>query len=99
MIRRLKRLKQRTGNVIGERWEVQQAWDKQATFLSAQSRAMQTLTNMIKQYDAMVDSGMANQEQKARIELLRAQVNKLTGTDQEIEDLSEAEAEVYGEEK
>ena len=42
---------------------------------------------------------MANQEQKARIELLRAQVNKLTGTDQEIEDLSEAEAEVYGEEE
>ena len=64
--------------------------------LSAQSRAMQTLTNMIKQYDAMVDTGMANQEQRARIELLRAQVNKLTGTAQEIEDLSEAEAEVYG---
>ena len=60
---------------------------------------MQTLINMIKQYDAMVDTGIANQEQKARIELPRAQVNKLTGTDQEIEDISEAEAEVYGEEK
>ena len=95
----VEKIETKDGNVIGERWEVQQAWDKQATFLSAQSRAMQTLTNMIKQYDAMVDSGMANQEQKARIELLRAQVNKLTGTDQEIEDLSEAEAEVYGEEK
>ena len=95
----VEKIETKDGSVIGERWEVQQAWDKQATFLSAQSRAMQTLTNMIKQYDAMVDSGMANQEQKARIELLRAQVNKLTGTDQEIEDLSEAEAEVYGEEK
>ncbi len=95
----VEKIEEKYGNVSGERWEVQQAWDKQATFLSAQSRAMQTLTNMIKQYDAMVDTGMANQEQRARIELLRAQVNKLTGTAQEIEDLSEAEAEVYGAEK
>lgn len=77
------RIEVKDGNVIGERWEVQQAWDKQATFLAAQSRAMQTLTNMIKQYDAMVDSGLANQEQRARIELLRAQVNKLTGDDED----------------
>ena len=73
----VEKIETKDGNVIGERWEVQQAWDKQATFLSAQSRAMQTLTNMIKQYDAMVDTGMANQEQEARIELLRAQVKKL----------------------
>ncbi|BFL35524.1 phage terminase small subunit [Holdemania massiliensis] len=73
----VEKIEEKSGNVIGERWEVQQAWDKQATFLSAQSRAMQTLTNMIKQYDAMVENGMANQEQKARIELLRAQVKKL----------------------
>lgn len=73
----VEKIEVKDGNVIGERWEVQQAWDKQAIFLSAQSRAMQTLTNMIKQYDAMVENGMANQEQKARIELLRAQVKKL----------------------
>mgnify|MGYP002793033306 CR=1 FL=1 len=73
----VEKIEVKDGNVIGERWEVQQAWDKQAIFLSAQSRAMQTLTNMIKQYDAMVESGMANQEQKARIELLKAQVKKI----------------------
>lgn len=73
----VEKIEEKYGNVSGERWEVQQAWDKQATFLSAQSRAMQTLTNMIKQYDAMVDTGMANQEQKARIELLKAQVKKI----------------------
>ena len=95
----IEKIEVKDGSVTGERWEVQQAWDKQATFLSAQSRAMQTLTSMIKQYDAMVESGMANQEQRARIELLRAQVSKLTGTDQEIEDLNEAEVEVYGAEK
>ena len=95
----VEKIETKDGNVIGERWEVQQAWDKQATFLSAQSRAMQTLTNMIKQYDLMVESGMANQEQRARIDLLRAQINKLNGTDQDIEDLSEIEEEVYGKEK
>lgn len=95
----IEKIEVKDGNIVGERWEVQQAWDKQATFLSAQSRAMQTLTNMIKQYDLMVESGMANQEQRARIDLLRAQINKLNGTDQDIEDLSEIEAEVYGKEK
>ena len=73
----VEKIEDKSGNVCGERWEIQQAWDKQATFLSAQSRAMQTLTGMIKQYDAMVESGIANREQRARIELLRAQVNKL----------------------
>lgn len=58
------------------------AWSRQAAFLSAQSRAMQTLTSMIKQYDAMVETGMANQEQKARIELLRVQIDKLSDKDQ-----------------
>ena len=31
------------GNVCSEKWEVQQAWDKQANFLSAQARAQKTL--------------------------------------------------------
>ena len=72
----VEKIETKDGNVIGERWEVQQAWDKQATFLSAQSRAMQTLTNMIKQYDAMVGTGMANQEQKARIELFLGDISR-----------------------
>lgn len=65
-----------------EAYDVQQAWDKQANFLTAQSRAMNTLASLIKQYDAMVDSGMANQEQVARIQLLRAQIKKLDAEEQ-----------------
>lgn len=75
-------------NVFGERWEVQQAWDKQANFMAAQSRAMKTLESMIKQYDEMLHKNweMASDEQKARLELLQAQKRKL-----EEEDKSESD--------
>ena len=38
------------GKTSGETWEVQQAWDKQASFLKAQSVAISALKNMIKDY-------------------------------------------------
>ncbi len=41
-------------NVCGEKWEVQQAWDKQNEFLKAQARAQSELRSMIKQYDEML---------------------------------------------
>jgi phage terminase small subunit len=69
------------GKVNGEDWEVQQAWDKQATFLKAQSRAMGELRNMIKQYDELLKSGFATEEQKLRIEKLKVEVNTLKGGD------------------
>jgi uncharacterized protein YjcR len=79
----VEKVEEKEGNVIGERWEVQQAWDKQATFLSAQSRAMKTLESMIKQYDEMVHKNwdFASEEQKARLELLQAQKKKLEQED------------------
>lgn len=58
----------------GQKWEVQQAWDKQATFLTAQSRAMTTLQGLIRQYDELLKSDLATEEQKARIELLKSKV-------------------------
>lgn len=58
----------------GEKWEVQQAWDKQATFLTAQSRAMTTLQGMIRQYEELLKSDLATEEQQARIDLLKAKV-------------------------
>lgn len=78
----IEKVEYKDGNVSGEKWEVQQAWDKHANFLTAQSRAMNTLAALIKQYDAMVESGMANKEQAARIELLRAQIKKLDAEEQ-----------------
>ena len=94
----VEKVEEKDGNVVGERWEVQQAWDKQANFMSAQSRAMKTLESMIKQYDELLHKNweLATEEQKARINQLKAQTGKITGEGQEIEDMSEIEGEIYG---
>jgi uncharacterized protein YjcR len=65
----------------GEKWEVQQAWDKQASFLTAQSRAMTTLQGMIKQYDELLKTDLVTEEQKARIDVLKAKVPNKGGVD------------------
>ena len=64
--------------VTEERWEVQQAWDKQGNFLQAQARAQKTLEGLIKQYDELLHKNweLASEEQKARIAVLKSQVEK-----------------------
>jgi uncharacterized protein YjcR len=66
-----------------EKWEVQQAWDKQANFLKAQARAMTSLNGMIKTYDDLLHRNweLASDEQKARIENIRASTAKIRGED------------------
>lgn len=61
----------------GEKREVQQAWDKQANFMKAQARAQSELRGLIKQYDEMLhkDWDAATEEQKARLQLLKAKLN------------------------
>lgn len=94
----VERIENKAGNVIVEKWEVQQAWDKQNEFMKAQARAQSELRSLIKQYDEMLhkDWGMASKEQRSRIAQIKAQTDKLTGNNQEIEDMSESEAEIYG---
>ena len=79
-------------------YSIQQAWDKQNEFMKAQARAQGELRSLIKQYDEMLhkDWGMASEEQRSRIAQIKAQTDKLTGNNQEIEDMSESEAEIYG---
>lgn len=57
-------------------YEFQFAWDRQATFLNAQSRAMSELRSLIKQYDTMVNANwdLATEEQKLRIEVLKSKI-------------------------
>lgn len=55
-----------------------EAYDKQATFLMAQSRAMGTLMNLIKQYEEMCNGKLATEEQKLRIEKLKTEITKAT---------------------
>src|SRR5690606_22695275 len=94
----VEKVEERRGKIKGERWEVQQAWDKQANFLQAQSRAMAELRNMIRQYDELLNANraLATEEQKMRIEKLRADINRITGNHAEVEDLSEVYQEIYG---
>jgi uncharacterized protein YjcR len=66
-------------------WEFQFAWDRQATFLNAQSRAMSTLQSLIKQYEDMCRQGSADEEQQLRIKKLKGEValldQKVAGDD------------------
>lgn len=96
----IERIERKDGNVFGEKWEVQQAWDKQASFMQAQARAQSELRSMIKQYDEMLhkDWEIASEEQKARIAQIKAQTDKLTGNNSEIEDTEEIERDIYGSE-
>lgn len=77
--------KKSKGKLIGEKWEVQQAWDKQATFLKAQARAQGELRSLIKQYDELLHRNyeLATEEQKARIEQIRAKTAIISGVDEE----------------
>lgn len=78
----IEKVEKKSGNVIGERWEVQQAWDKQSNFLKAQARAQGELRSMIKQYDEMLHKNwdLATEEQKTRIEAMK---QKSMGMDDE----------------
>lgn len=60
------------GNVIGEKWEVQQAWDKQAGFLKAQSRAIDSLKSMIKDYLQL--EGASKADAKEQVEDWKAAI-------------------------
>lgn len=53
-------------------WEFQFAWDRQATFLSAQARAMSELRALIKQYEEL-----ASGEQLARVAKIKAETERI----------------------
>lgn len=61
-----------------EKWEVQQAWDKQGSFMQAQARAQSELRSLIKQYDELLHKNwaLATEEQRARIDALKSKVDK-----------------------
>lgn len=79
----IEKIEEKVGNVIGEKWEVQQAWDKQEAFLKAQARAQGELRAMIKQYDEMLHKNwdLSTEEQRARIEQIRANTARMSGGD------------------
>ena len=73
----IEKVEEKKGKILGERWEVQQAWDKQNEFLKAQARAQSELRSLIKQYDEMLHKNweLASEEQRTRIDVMKARSN------------------------
>ena len=65
-------------------YEVQQAWDKHGNFLQAQARAQKTLEGMINRYDDLLHKNweLATEEQRARIERIKADTERIKGGEQ-----------------
>ena len=81
----IEKIEEKREKIHGERWEVQQAWDKQNEFLKAQARAQGELRSLIKQYDEMLHKNwdMATEEQRIRIRRAEAAMNQELGNHDE----------------
>lgn len=81
----IEKVEEKSGNVMGESWEVQQAWDKQASFLKAQSTAITSLKNMVKDYLELEGVSKADAKEQAKdwktaiIEIAKRRAEKLDG--------------------
>lgn len=67
-------------------YQYKEAYEKQASFLMAQSRAMGTLMNLIKQYEEMCNGKLATEEQRLRIEKLKKEIAKDNSQETLMED-------------
>lgn len=73
------------GDSGADKWDIQFAWDRQATFISSMSRAMGTMGNLIKQF---VNIAHEDDERLLKLEQMQLNVNK---TKAEVEKLSNDE--------
>src|SRR5690625_3754137 len=72
-----------------EEWEFQFAWDRHATFLKAQSRAMSELRSLIKQFNELAHD---NDERKLKLQLMQANIDKANAEVEKIKKEQEGEA-------
>lgn len=73
-------------SVTEEEYEFQFAWDRHATFMNAQSRAISTLQSLIKQFDEMAhlddERRLKLEQMQLNIDKTKAEVDKIsTGSD------------------
>lgn len=65
-------------------YEIQFAWDKHATFLNAQSRAMSTLSSLIRDFDKLAniddERRLKLEGMKLNVKKVEAEVKKLSGS-------------------
>lgn len=82
IIKEIKKLKKKEGETEIE-WEFQFAWDRQATFMAAQARAMSELRALIKQYEEI-----ASEEQLAKVRKLKAETEKIQNAADDVSDMA-----------
>jgi len=70
---------------MGTEYEIQFAWDKHANFLNAQSRAMNTLSSLIRDFDKLAN---IDDERRTKLNLMNAQIDKIRN---ELKDENPAE--------
>lgn len=92
IIKELKKEKE-TDHGIEREYEFQFAWDRQATFLNAQSRAMSELRSLIKQFN---ETAHEDDERKMKLKQMQLGINK---TQAETEFIQERTKLIKGEEK
>ena len=92
MIKELKKEKETLDGVEVE-YEFQFAWDRHATYLNAQSRAMSELRSLIKQFNELAHE---NDERKLKLQLMQANINKANAEIEKInkENTSDAPPEI-----
>lgn len=96
MIKEIKKEKEFSGESSSgseTEWEFQFAWDRQANFLNAQSRAMSSLLSMLKQF-----TEMAGQDDERVLEAEKMQLS-MNKTKKEIEFIEERTKLIKGEKK
>lgn len=88
MIKELKKVKEGhsdSGSSHEEEWEFQFAWDRHATFMNAQSRAMSELRSLIKHFDEIAhiddERRLKLQQMNLNIEKTKAEVDKINNPD------------------
>jgi len=72
MIKELKKERETLEGVEVE-YEFQFAWDRYATYMNAQSRAMSELRSLVKQFDELAPD---NDERKLRLQVMQANIDK-----------------------
>lgn len=85
------------GDTYTEEYEVQFAWDKENSNMTALSKAMDTLAKMIEKYDKMIHANwdLVTEEQKLRIEVLKSKLGvKDDGNNKSISKLDSILAEI-----
>lgn len=73
---------------VEREYEFQFAWDRHATFLNAQSRAMSELRSLIKQFNEMATD---DDERRLKLEYMQAQIHKTKAETDKITSANESD--------